>query len=165
LAWFILFFLNVWCFACQAKRDIYPPAEAVGHDQIKQRVEQNKGKVILLNVWATWCEPCREEMPSLLKLRKALRKEDFELLLVSADDVDLTNTKVRPLLKEFGVDFLSFIKNEEDDETFMNGLRADWNGALPTSFLYDKDGTLVDMMIGAKTYEQFEKAIAKYLRH
>ncbi len=160
----IFFVLSSASVACQASKDTYPPVQAVDHAQVTHLIEQRKGRVVLLNVWATWCAPCREEMPDLLKLRTALREKGFELVLLSADDIDLMNTKVRPMLKEFGVDFLTFIKNDDDDEAFINALDPDWEGALPTSFLYDSDGTLVEMMVGAKTSAQFEDAIMRLLR-
>lgn len=164
LSGLIFFVLGLSSAACRAGKETYPPVEAVDRAQVRYLIEQRNGKVILLNVWATWCAPCREEMPILLNLRTALREKGFELLLLSADDFDLMDTKVRPMLKEFGVDFLTFIKNDDDDEAFINGLDPDWEGALPTSFLYDAKGTLVETMVGAKTSAQFEEAIMRLLR-
>src|SRR5436190_22441496 len=54
-------------------------------DDILAAVKAAKGKVVLVNCWATWCMPCRNEMPDLLKLRSELRTKGFELVLVSAD--------------------------------------------------------------------------------
>lgn len=103
-------------------------------------------------------------MPTLMKLRKNFRDKDFALILVSADEPELITTKVQPMLKDFGVDFITYITHESSDEAFIAGISPEWNGALPTSFLYNKEGKLVDMIIGSKTYEQFEEGVVKLLR-
>lgn len=147
---------------CQGKYDDLPPVDPTTHQQIKQLVEQKKGRVVLVNVWATWCEPCREEMPALVKLYRKFRDKGFELVLVSTDDVELVRTKVQPMLKDFGVDFPTYI-NTGNDEAFITGMSSEWNGALPTSFLYDKNGSLANILTGSRTHEQFEQAIRKLL--
>jgi thiol-disulfide isomerase/thioredoxin len=97
-----------------------------------------KGKAVLVNAWATWCLPCRQEMPDLLSLRTELRAKGFELVLVTTDfDEDL------PAAQEFlggkGVDFETFQKKQRDPE-FIEGLDASWSGALPFSVLFDRNG-------------------------
>lgn len=158
-----LFILCLLSLSCQSKHDIFPPVGITNHTLIKELVQQNKGKVVLVNVWATWCAPCREEMPALLSLRRQFRDKGFELILVSADEPEFIRTKVQPMLKEFGVDFLTYINHDSTDEAFIAGMNPDWNGALPTSFLYDREGRLAEMMIGGKSYEQFDTSIKKLL--
>ena len=149
--------------ACQTHQENLPPVEGVDHSRIQEIVAQNRGKVVLVNAWATWCEPCREEMPALVKLRKEFHDKGFELVLVSADEPELVNTKVRPMLQGFGVDFESYINTVGSDEAFIAGMSPKWNGALPTSFVYDRTGKLAEMMIGGKSFEQLKEKVVKLL--
>jgi len=128
-------------------------------------VRRDSGRVVLVNVWATWCKPCKEEMPNLIKLRTDLRRKNFTLILISADDIEIADSVVRPAMKSLGADFPSYILNENEDE-FMTAMNPGWKGAfaLPTSFLYDTQGKLADMMVGGKTYKQFSIAVKKLLK-
>ncbi len=102
-------------------------------------------------------------MPGLIRLRSAYSAKGFRLILVSADGDGTPDTAVQSSLARFGVDFLSYIDADSSDEQFINGMNPDWSGALPTSFLYDSTGKLVDMLVGGKSYETFEKAIRPLL--
>jgi thiol-disulfide isomerase/thioredoxin len=149
--------------AAQKKKAKLPVVDTVTTAKVHQFIEERNGKVTLVNVWATWCTPCKKEIPSLLKLRNKYITRGFDLIFVSADDIELARTAVPRTLRQFGVDFQTYIKHDSTDEAFIMGMSPDWNGALPTSFLYDKEGKLVDMMIGERSYEQFEKAVLPLL--
>ena len=127
-------------------------------------VTANKGRVTVVNVWASWCDPCREEMPSLVKLRQKYREKGLDLILVSADDIEKRDSLVPSVLRQLGVDFDSFIDRDSTDEQFITGMNADWSGALPTTFVYDTSGNLFKMMVGGKSYDAFEKVILSMLK-
>ena len=126
-------------------------------------IQQNKGGVTLVNVWATWCDPCKKEIPSLVKLRHEFDSTGFKLILVSADDIELAETNVPRTLRKLSVNFQTYIKQDTTDEAFMMGMNPDWSGALPTSFLYDKEGKLADMMVGERSYVKFKVAVKKLM--
>ena len=147
----------------QSKRGRLPPVTAIDHRRLMEMVKQDSGNVHVVNVWATWCDPCRKEIPALLKLRKELAQRGFGLIFVSADDPDNVDLEVRPTLERLGVDFPSYVVEDSTDEAFMSGMNPDWSGALPTSFIYDKHGRLVNMIVGGKTYRQFSDAITPLL--
>lgn len=162
LRWVLLLALGVH-FQAQTNRIVLPDVKPVRVSELKERIMRDSGKVVLVNVWATWCKPCKEEMPQLVRLRKNVSRNEFSLILVSADDSELVDTKVRPALKSLGVDFPSYIINERSDEAFMNGMDSTWNGALPTTFVYDRKGKLSKIMTGERTYKQFEETVGKLL--
>jgi len=134
------------------------PIDAAG---VLDAVRSSGARVALVNVWATWCEPCREEMPDLLRLRRELASTGFRLILVSGDFVDQHDEAVR-FLGGLGVDFDSFIKNE-DDMAFIDGLGSSWSGALPASFLYDAGGTLIDFWEGKRDYDALRSRLLRAL--
>lgn len=107
--------------------------------------------MVLLNLWATWCVPCREEFPALLKLQRALADRGFKLILVSADFAS-QRPQVESFLAQEGVHFRTFLKAQSDD-AFIEGIDHRWSGALPASALFDRDGHEVVFWEGKSTYE------------
>ncbi len=95
-------------------------------------------KAVLVNVWATWCEPCRDEMPSLLRFFREHRAEGLRLVLLSVDD-EANRDRVVAFLASQGVDFTTWIKHG-DDKAFIHALDPEWSGSLPASFLFDGHG-------------------------
>jgi thiol-disulfide isomerase/thioredoxin len=112
-----------------------------------------KGNVVLLNFWATWCVPCIEEFPDLLRIRSECASKGLDLVLVSIDDLKKTNTDVRRFLRKMDVSFPTYIKSARDDEAFINSVDPAWRGAIPATFIFDRQGKLVHSLIDAQTFE------------
>ncbi|MGD1147222.1 MAG: TlpA disulfide reductase family protein [Thermoanaerobaculaceae bacterium] len=125
------------------------PATASG---VLHEVEGARGSVVLVNVWATWCIPCREEFPDLLRLQRDLAGKGLRLILVSADFAS-QRPEVEAFLGRQGVGFPSFVKAQGDQE-FIEGLEERWSGALPASLLFDRHGKRVAFWEGASTYAE-----------
>jgi peroxiredoxin len=94
-----------------------------------------KGKVVLLNIWATWCGPCREEMPSMEKLYKEFASQGLVIVAVSVDDAG-TEQQIRDFVKEFGLTFE--ILHDPDKKTAQ---RYQVTG-YPESFIIGREGTI-----------------------
>ena len=125
------------------------PASAA---DVLREVGAAKGSVVLVNVWATWCIPCREEFPDLLRLQRKFAGKGLRLVLVSADFAS-QRPAVETFLGRQGVEFPSFLKAQGDQE-FIEGLEARWSGALPASLLFDRRGNKVAFWEGASTYAE-----------
>jgi len=110
----------------------------------------------VLNVWATWCGPCRAEFPALLRV--ARRHPDVRLVLVSAD-FDTQVHAVREFLAAHGVRDTTYLKHESD-QAFIDGLDPAWSGSLPATLVYDAHGRRVASWEGAADSTRFEAAIA-----
>ena len=109
----------------------------------------------LVSVWATWCIPCREEFPDLLRLERRYRERGLRLMLVSAD---FDSAAARAFLVTQGVAFPTYFKTG-DDMGFINTLSPRWSGALPATFVYDGAGRLVRFWEGKAGHGQFEQAV------
>lgn len=129
-------------------------------DSIK---ESAKGKVILFNFWATWCKPCVKEFPELLKLREKYAEKGFELVFVSLDDLSEIDSKLKPFLSKNKVDFMTYYSSFEKPETLIDYFDKKWEGAIPSTYIYDKEGTLKVKILGNRSYEDFEKEIKPLL--
>ena len=118
-------------------------------------------KAVVLNVWATWCEPCREEFPDLVRLGHEYASQGVRLVLVSGD-FDSEKPAVTKFLADHGADFASYIKSG-DDMQFINGLNPKWTGALPATFVYDGQGRLRDFWEGKASYAKMEERLRRVL--
>lgn len=120
------------------------------------RARDGAAAVTVVNVWATWCGPCREEFPALLAAVER-HKPDTRLLLYSADFDDQA-PQVRTFLAEQGVRDTVYLKTG-DDAQFIHTLQPDWSGALPATLVFDRAGRLREFWEGQADSARFERAI------
>ena len=128
---------------------------------IQRAVREPGAKAVLVNLWASWCAPCREEFPGLVRVAKKYQAQGLRVMLVSADD-DKDMVAVKKFLADEGVDFPAYIKAEKD-QPFIDGLGKQWTGALPATFLYDGSGKLRDFWEGGVTFNVFEQKVVEVL--
>lgn len=115
-----------------------------------------RGKVVLVNFWATWCGPCIREMPSLLRLQKALEGEEFALIALSEDRGGWP--LIKPFLARLGLSELTVFH----DETGLT-MRSFRIRGLPTSILIDRDGNEVGQLRGHAEWDTPEAlALIRY---
>lgn len=126
---------------------------------IQNELRRPHAKAILVNVWATWCEPCRTEMPAILAFHRAHLAEGLRLVLISADD-ETERAQAAGFLAAQGVDFPTFIKRG-DDMRFIDALDPRWSGALPASFLFDGRGRLRERWYGEVTRAELDRALQR----
>ena len=103
-----------------------------------------KGRVVLLNIWATWCRPCVEEMPSMEKLHQELKDEKFTILAVSIDESGAK--AVQPFMKKHKLSFSALI----DIAGTINSLYQ--TTGVPESFIIDKQGRILEEIIGPRDW-------------
>lgn len=135
------------------------PMDEAGYQKI---VAAHKGKVLLINFWATWCEPCRAEMPALVKMEARLKAKGFAFVTVSADEAE-DEPMARNFLAKAGVTGAAYLKKVKNDDKFISGLDPKWSGALPAIFLYDKTGKRVKFVQGETDLKKLEAEITKLL--
>ena len=111
---------------------------------VKRKLSDYGGKVVFLNFWATWCPPCRAEMPSMQVLYDTFRDKGLEILAVDLrEGPDL----VRPFMKELELDFIVLLdRSGQVGATY--GVRS-----IPTTYIIDRDGTILAGRIGAQEWD------------
>ncbi|MBL4618335.1 MAG: redoxin domain-containing protein [Robiginitomaculum sp.] len=107
-------------------------------------LEQFKGKVILLNIWATWCEPCVEEMPSLDALQDKLGGDDFEVIAISEDR---SIEDVKTFYQEYNIENLTIYMDEKFSVVTQLYVK-DYPKGLPITILYDRQGREIFRLSG-----------------
>ncbi len=118
-----------------------------------------KGRVVVVNMWATWCEPCREEFPDFVRLHREMRGRGLEVVAISMDLPDRRDSAVIPFLASVGAAFPTYLKSAGDDEAFINAVDPGWSGGLPATFVYDARGRRVKNLSGSITFEQLRRAV------
>ena len=118
-------------------------------------------RAVLVNVWATWCIPCREELPDLLRLRRDYASRGLRVILVSGD-FSSDAEQAAGFLGQLGVDFPTYLKQGTDME-FIDAFDRKWSGALPATFIYDAAGHQKGAIHGIATYAQLEEHVRDVL--
>ena len=112
--------------------------------EAKLSLESLRGKVVLLNFWATWCKPCEDEMPAMENLHQALGSEDFALLAVSVDD---DRPAVEAFADRLGLTFPILLDPRKRVADAYQSYR------FPESYLIDREGVLVARYIGPREWD------------
>lgn len=138
--------------------DPAPPLTIAKPDGGTLTLADFKGRVVLLNLWATWCAPCVKEMPALDRLQKKLGGKDFEVVALSLDRGGAV--QVRPFFEERGIGALSVYLDPKS--TAMMALKP---RGLPTTYLIGRDGRILGTMIGEAEWDgaEAEALIRHYL--
>ncbi|HEY2081280.1 MAG TPA: redoxin domain-containing protein [Verrucomicrobiae bacterium] len=114
-----------------------------------------KGKVVILDFWATWCPPCREEIPGFIALRQEYAKKGLVVIGVS-EDQDGPDV-VKKFMKELGMNYTVVMADDKTVKTFGE------IEALPTTFIIDRNGQIVKQHVGGADKDDFEKEIKPLL--
>ena len=119
------------------------------------QLSQLKGKVVLLNFWATWCGPCRKEIPDFLEVYKEYKGKGFEIVGVSLDEEGWS--VVNPFVKQYKINYPVVIGNGKIVRAY-GGFEY-----IPTTFLIDKQGTIVHTFTGLVTKAELQRRLKNLL--
>ncbi|HEX7531217.1 MAG TPA: cytochrome c biogenesis protein/redoxin [Pyrinomonadaceae bacterium] len=133
-----------------------PDVEFEGLDGKPIRLSSLRGRVVLLNFWATWCLPCRAEIPEFNALQRDLETKGLSVVGVSVSPVD-TSDSIRSFQKDIKQDYTVLRGPEEIGSKFGNG------PGLPVTYIIDREGRIRQKFIGPQTRENFEAAIKPVL--
>ena len=142
--------------------DTIHPATA---EQFRAVLEHHRGKVVVVNFWATWCIPCLQELPELDLLQERYADRGLVVLAVSMDDPEKLEDRVRPFFAKRAPGLVSYLATagEDDSVDFVTSFDPEWPGALPTTMFFDRDGELTDIHLGRMLYAEFEEATLELL--
>ena len=125
----------------------------------EMKLSDYKGKVILLNFWATWCPPCRKELPDLSTISTELKDKDFKMIGVSVDDnQEVLNT----FLQSNKLSYTIVFEPEQLVTKYMSAAGQNQN-VVPQTYIIDKNGKVVEAIMGSRSKADFLEMIKKYL--
>jgi len=128
------------------------PVNEAGYPKL---VAANKGKVVLVNFWATWCAPCKIEMPWFVELQKQYGPDGFQIVGVAMDDASTKD--IADFAHEMGVNYPVLIGKESVGDAY-GGVQF-----LPENFYIDRNGKVVDRAFGLKGRGEIEDEIKKII--
>ena len=132
--------------------------EMIDSQGLQKLIDQYHGKPLLVTFWATWCEPCRDEYPMLNDLAKQYAPQGLKVVGVNLDD-DGDIILMRRFLKRYKPVFPNYRKTAGGEAAFHQVVSPEWNGALPATFFYARDGRQVGHVFGEGTRQTYEDAI------
>ena len=146
---------------------LYPHAEneirVIDFDGLKKLLQRDPKdtRPLLINFWATWCDPCREEFPDLVKVDSDYRSKGLNFVAVSLDDIADIKTAVPKFLNEMKATMPVVLLNVNDPEPAIKAVDAAWDGQLPATFLYDKEGKVIFRHFGKIKPDELRAALDK----
>lgn len=105
-------------------------------DRFQPELHKKNDTLYMVNFWATWCMPCVEEMPDILKFSEEMRNRKFKLILVSLDNPDHLETRVKPFIKRFNISDRVILLDDPDANSWIEKVHPDWMGSIPGTLFY-----------------------------
>lgn len=136
-------------------------ARAVNGAEMQALLKRDGKRPLLVNYWATWCDPCREEFPDLVRIDKDFRARGLDFIAISLDDIADLKTAVPKFLREMKATMPVYLLNVADPEPIITAVDRQWGGAMPATFLYNNQGEVVYKHFGRIKTEELRAAIEK----
>ena len=158
----VIFFFVVNNTNGESEEGPYPPNYEIANAENLVSLSDYKGKVVIIDFWATWCPPCRKGIPDLVELKNEFKNDEFEIIGISLDAVTrggATKNDVIPFIKDYGINYPIIVGD--------NNISQQYGGvsSIPTSFVIDKEGYIVSYYQGLIEKDQYisdiKKAMAK----
>jgi len=138
-----------------------PQQQYATKTSIDEIIAQNKGKIIVIDYWASWCKPCRKEMPAMKSLMKKYKNSDIAFVFIS---MDIDQEKWKEAAEKEGIaeepySYMSFQIKKTDLSKTLKG------SSIPNYVIFDKNGTMVNADAPRPTSKKLQAEIDKYLNH
>jgi thiol-disulfide isomerase/thioredoxin len=144
------------------------PSETIAPDpqigveavELRDLITQSDRPYVLLNFFATWCRPCRTELPDLVELQNDPESE-IKVLLVSIDNAGDAKGKLRDFLGEMGVNFKTYAR-PMGEASLIKQFYPIWNNSIPLSLIYNRQGQLLEAITGLTDRAEIELIVNKH---
>ncbi|MDT5120796.1 MAG: hypothetical protein QOC96_278 [Acidobacteriota bacterium] len=142
-----------------------PAVRQINAEELKTLLQRStkRSRPLLVNFWATWCDPCREEFPDLVQIDKDYKARGLDFVVVSLDDPDDAKTAVPQYLQQMHAAMPAYLLNVADPEPAIKDVDATWTGSIPATFLFDSQGQIVFKHTGRILPGELRAALDKTL--
>ena len=137
---------------------------AIDTEALKHMITEQRERPLLVNFWATWCDPCRDEFPDLVKIDHEYRPHSLDFVTISLDDFTDIKTEVPKFLVSMKATMPAYLLNASDPEPAITAVDPQWSGSLPATFLYNAKGEVVYKHFGRVDPTELRAAIDKLVK-
>ena len=141
-----------------------PVVSAIDTEALKQLITEQRERPLLVNFWATWCDPCRDEFPDLVKIDAEYRPHAMDFVTISLDDFSDIKTSVPKFLGSMKASMPAYLLNVPDPEPAIDLVDKGWAGSLPATFLFNAKGEVVYKHFGRVDPNELRAAIDKLVK-
>ena len=134
--------------------------DAEGLKKLMQR-DQSAPRPLLINFWATWCGPCRDEFPDLVQIGKDYQTRNLDFVIVSLDDPLEIKTTVPRFLRRMRAAMPAYLLNASEPDAAINSVDPEWGGGMPATFLFDAAGQVVYKHLGPINPDELRTELEK----
>src|SRR5215510_4291440 len=138
-----------------------PVVSEIDTDALKALLKRETSHPLLVNFWATWCDPCRDEFPDLVKIDAQYRSLGLDFVTVSLDDLKDIKTEMPKFLQQMKATMPAYLLNVPDPEPAITAVDPKWQGDLPATILYDTKGEVAFKHFGRVDPGELRSAIEK----
>jgi thiol-disulfide isomerase/thioredoxin len=140
-----------------------PDPQVIDLAGYQQLLTKYRGKPLVVNFWATWCEPCRDEYPLIVELAAEFKSQGVSVIGINMDD-DSDMNLVRRFIARTQPHFPNFRQKPGIDlDAFYHGVNPGWNGTMPQTVFYTRDGRISQYFLGTRPRPVFEQAFRDLL--
>jgi thiol-disulfide isomerase/thioredoxin len=108
-------------------------------NQFEPLLHRSNDTLYLVNFWATWCVPCREELPAIESIYKKYQNTKFKVLLVSLDFPNQLENRLKPFIREHDIKSEVILLNDPDQNRWIDKVDPSWSGEIPFSIIYNQN--------------------------
>lgn len=140
-----------------------PVVTAIDTEKLVTLLKRQSNKPLLVNFWATWCDPCRDEFPELVKIDADYRKQGLDFVTVSLDDLPDIKTSVPEFLQKMNATMPAYLLNVSDPDPAIKAVDPQWQGDLPATILYTTNGEVAYKHFGRVNTGELRQALDKVI--
>jgi thiol-disulfide isomerase/thioredoxin len=135
-----------------------PVVPVVNFNEFEKNLQNNSDTVFVINFWATWCAPCRKELPEFQKIHTDFTGKQVKVLLVSLDFINQAEKTLKNFLSSNSITAPVILLNEPDANAWIDKVSPTWSGAIPATLIYRKDKRLFYEQV--LTYQDIKNSIS-----
>jgi thiol-disulfide isomerase/thioredoxin len=134
----LIIFIIAFCWGIPGFSQSQSHVTVVNFNQLEPNLYKQNDTVYFINFWATWCIPCREELPTILKIWDKYSGKKFKMLLVSLDFPNQLENRLIPFINKYQIKPTVLLLDDTDQNRWINNVDPSWEGDIPFTLIYGK---------------------------
>lgn len=133
--------------------------QQISPEDLESILANERGNIVILNLWATWCAPCLVEIPDLQKVEADLEDSNVTLIGLSVDEPTFNTDQIAKMRDRRFPGFRTYARDNRDTDYLVSVVDPAWNEVVPTTYIIDRTGSVQSRIQGKKSFEEFKAAV------